>query len=327
MDIDILLWFQSLRDSLHGALDTPLLLITELGEAIIPMMLAFALYWCLNKTAGLNLLFTCNIGDFFNGVAKLTATVYRPWIRDSRIQPVEGALSGATGYSFPSGHSTKAVTAYGGLAYSNKTSRWFKGCMTALIILIMVSRCYLGVHTPQDVLVGAALGGLTVWLVKQLLRWVDHGNRDLWLAAAATAVGALSIVYAALKAYPIDMADGVLLADPVKMQADHFSATGAVIGLLWGWVWERRGIRFSLKASAWQLVLRFISGMVIAFGLLYTLLRHGMVAPLGKPWANLIGTALALFYAVAVHPFLFTRWEQRMAQRGGKQKTTPVDAA
>lgn len=49
-----------------------------------------------------------------------------------------------------------------------------------VILLVMFSRNYLGVHTPQDVLTGAAVGLLSAFLLPCLLRWAEKGpNRGL----------------------------------------------------------------------------------------------------------------------------------------------------
>lgn len=317
MDIAYLLWWQGVREATGGALNTVFLWISELGMPTLPMLIVLGLYWSVCKSAGTYLLFTCNVGDFVNGLIKLTACVYRPWIRDGAISPVEGALSGATGYSFPSGHSAKAVALYGGVGYLQRKRRWLAGCMIAVVALVMLSRNYLGVHTPQDVLVGAAIGLLILWLCRRLLQWVDQAgasaNRDLWTAAAGTLVCLLSLLYVVLKPYPMDAVNGVLLVDPLAMQADHYTATGAVLGLLWGWLLERRLACFTTDGvRPLYRLLRYLTGVLVALGLLFTLARHGLQGLLGKDMGNLLGTALALFYAAGVHPLLFTKLEARL---------------
>jgi membrane protein DedA with SNARE-associated domain len=75
----------------------------------------------------------------------------------------------ASGYSFPSGHSMVATTFYGFVAYlawlnlANSKIRYLTTIgFIALIMLIGISRIYLGVHYPSDVLAGFAAGGF--WL-------------------------------------------------------------------------------------------------------------------------------------------------------------------
>lgn len=74
-------------------------------------------------------------------------------------------------YSFPSGHTIAAVTLYGFLAlllWHNR--RWLQGLLVALIIpLVALSRVYLGVHYPSDVLGALAIGIL--WLAPV---WAIH---------------------------------------------------------------------------------------------------------------------------------------------------------
>lgn len=75
-----------------------------------------------------------------------------------------------TGYSFPSGHSLIAVAVYGLLGYfalhlaKGRAGRVAVISVTVLLIfLIGISRLYVGVHYPTDVLAGWAMG--VPWLV------------------------------------------------------------------------------------------------------------------------------------------------------------------
>lgn len=71
--------------------------------------------------------------------------------------------------SYPSGHAMSAMSYYGFLIYlifHIKMNRWLRGFLTvlfaALIFFIGLSRIYLGVHYPSDV-VGGFIGGL-IWI-------------------------------------------------------------------------------------------------------------------------------------------------------------------
>src|SRR5918998_270490 len=72
-------------------------------------------------------------------------------------------------YSFPSGHAMESLVAYGMLAYfavlALRTWKWRVAVVFAaalLVVLIGLSRMYLGVHYLSDVVAGYAAGGL--WL-------------------------------------------------------------------------------------------------------------------------------------------------------------------
>lgn len=74
-------------------------------------------------------------------------------------------------YSFPSGHSYAAVLVFGFLAHTcmryvpDPWSWPLAGIMISIILLIGISRIYLGAHFPSDVLGGWLLGMTTLYLV------------------------------------------------------------------------------------------------------------------------------------------------------------------
>lgn len=91
-----------------------------------------------------------------------------------RIRPDMMPVIVETGYSFPSGHSVTAVCFYGYLAYlcyryasSNMVRYSTLVVCIALILSIGISRIYLGVHYPTDV-VGGYIGGM-MWLSLSIL--------------------------------------------------------------------------------------------------------------------------------------------------------------
>jgi membrane-associated phospholipid phosphatase len=88
-----------------------------------------------------------------------------------RPRPQVGQLvSTATGFAFPSGHATQIAAITITIAMLGSTLSLSRSRMvmvwgaTALTVLVVgVSRIYLGVHWPTDVLAGSALGAL--WAV------------------------------------------------------------------------------------------------------------------------------------------------------------------
>jgi len=98
-----------------------------------------------------------------------------------RARPDALRLVEAAGYSFPSGHAMVALCFYGMIAFliARNISSWYwrfgvtiSSCM--LIIGIGVSRIYLGVHYPSDVLAGYAAGATWLLFLISLLMWWEQ---------------------------------------------------------------------------------------------------------------------------------------------------------
>ena len=90
----------------------------------------------------------------------------------SRERPIDINLIAETGYSFPSGHAMISLAVYGFLAYllwkSNyKYKKIGSSLLILLIVLIGISRIYLGVHYTSDV-----IGGFIISL-SYLLFFID----------------------------------------------------------------------------------------------------------------------------------------------------------
>jgi len=93
------------------------------------------------------------------------------------------------GNSFPSGHAFFAIVFWGLLAYLAYTRMQRRGLRMlmlsgslAIILLIGVSRVYLGAHWPSDVLGGYIFGALfltgTIWLDRRWKSHVEMGSND-----------------------------------------------------------------------------------------------------------------------------------------------------
>ena len=88
MDITFLLYLQQFRQLTLGILDSMFLYITTLGEDWILFLGTAGIYWCIDKRTGFFMYFNYNLANYVNQFVKLTACINRPWVRDSRVQPV-----------------------------------------------------------------------------------------------------------------------------------------------------------------------------------------------------------------------------------------------
>jgi len=135
---------------------------THLGDVVI-MVIAVAGAWVLWHQRH-RLVLVCWLSAFFGGV--LVNRLLKLLVHRSRpIRVVHEST-----FSFPSGHTMAATIGYGMLAYVMATYWRPRGvprralylAAAALALAVGVSRIYLGVHFPTDVLGGFAAG--TAWL-------------------------------------------------------------------------------------------------------------------------------------------------------------------
>ena len=94
-----------------------------------------------------------------------------PWLKEifERVRPVhDHGLAAATGFSFPSGHSSGAMVTYGMLAFLALRllpPRWHAAAVMAAIAIVLTTACsriFLQVHFASDVVAGLLSGG--TWL-------------------------------------------------------------------------------------------------------------------------------------------------------------------
>lgn len=142
-------------------LDTIMLEITALGTGgvVIMIVAVAALFLVLtqHKYSAILLLASTLGGIALNGVLKLGFNRPRPSIFLPEVHTVSS--------SFPSGHAMSAAIVYSTVAYLAARlhkRRWARmlvmGSAFVVIALISLSRLYLGVHYPSDVVAGVSIG-------------------------------------------------------------------------------------------------------------------------------------------------------------------------
>lgn len=310
MDISYLLILQNFRE-ITGNILTPFMLLVS---NLLPVLLAIpvAVYWCHDKDEGGFILLNYAGSGLINNTIKCTVCCYRPWIRDARVKPVEGALKGATGYSFPSGHVQTTTSVLGSAGYLTwKKKRWISVVSFILILLMAFSRNYLGVHTPQDVLVAMLETAVIILINSRLIPKILNGSKQVQNRAIliGIVITLATIVYITLKPYPTDYVDGVLLVDPYEMMTDTYGAAGDLLGFLAGFFVERDYVHFRTDGSPIGKLLRLIIG-IIPFGVLYLFAIPGLRTILGSHFGTLLGRSLVSFYVMAVWPAIFSRFRK-----------------
>ncbi|GAC1432735.1 MAG: hypothetical protein NVSMB68_05190 [Thermoanaerobaculia bacterium] len=154
--------------------------ISNLAAAVfvVPVAIALAvLFWMHRRTYEAKVFVVAITGAEVMGVA-LKYIVRRP-------RPAEAAAL-VGGPSFPSGHTLTATAVYGVLLFlllREKPRTWWHIVSAILlltvVILVPISRVYLGVHWPHDVTASLALGCAWLACLTMLVRFRPDGTERL----------------------------------------------------------------------------------------------------------------------------------------------------
>lgn len=294
----LLYWLESIR---NPVLDAVMTFFSLFGEELVFMLLAIFVFWCVDKREGYYLLFLGFFGTVANQFLKILCRIPRPWVRDPEFTIVESARSGATGYSFPSGHTQNVTGTLGGIARWSRRV-WLRLACVATLLLTGLSRMYLGVHTPLDVGVSLLLGGVLVLVFYPIVRRAAENPRGMYVLLGVMLALALAFVlYVNLAAFSADV-DAENLHEAQK---NSYSLLGALLGFCAAYPLERKYIRFPEKAVWWAQLIKLMGGML---GLLAC--KEGLkllFAGLGFVWlgSNALRYFAMVFFAAAIWPLLF----------------------
>jgi len=303
MDISYLLWLQDFRNGINDAL-TPFVEWISLFAVHEILFLPAFVYWCLDKKKGLFIFFALKVSHTINAIVKLTACVYRPWIKDPRIIPAGDAIRTATGYSFPSGHTMMSVPVYTGMAIYTKKIKCLSALFILLMFITMFSRNYLGVHTPQDVLVGFVLGLFSVYIAKLVFDYIDKKpEKKSLVMLISAAAGILTLIYVMTKSYPMDYVDGKLLVDPNRMTVDAWGDAGGFASFALAWYIEDRFIKFEPAGFNLKGVAISIIGLIPLYFIINKTGRT-MSGLFGAHLGRLVNETILYFYIIIVWPLV-----------------------
>ena len=317
MEMEILKALESIR---NPVLNWIMQAFTFLGEETVFMVLAIILFWCVDKWKGYYLLTTGFLGTIPSQTMKLIWRVPRPWVRDPSFTVVESAQSGATGYSFPSGHTQGATCTFLGIARTTKRS-WLRWIMIVVVLLVGFSRMYLGAHYPSDVVVGLVLGVGAVLLMYPIIRKARESVKFMYGFLFVMLLLTLGyLAYVLLYPFPAE----VRLMDPVTKSSNWvdglkngWTLLGCVLGLIVSYTADRK-TNFSEQAPLLGQICKTVLGLAILVGLRVVLKKlFGLISD------DLYWNALRYFcmvvFAGAIWPLTFPLWQKLGAKKSKKQ--------
>jgi membrane-associated phospholipid phosphatase len=190
---------------------------TFLGNKEFFLFVMPAVFWCVDASLGARLAFMLIASNGLNALVKIAFHLPRPYWIDARVK----ALSSETSYGIPSGHAMNSISIWGFLA-SQIRRGWAWVAAVVLVLLVSLSRLYLGVHFPTDVFAGWILGVLLLIAALGIERpaVVWFRKRTLWQQIALSLV--VSLIYMA--AYAGILAALAPTPDPVEWEQNAAAA-------------------------------------------------------------------------------------------------------
>lgn len=152
-------------------LDPFMKLYTQLGNTgmLFIVLGLVILFWKPTRRAGLSALCAMLIGLIVvNFTIKPLVSRPRPWLV---MENFVNLVPEHDPNSFPSGHTNAAFAFALGVCAAGDSRRWMKIAAVCAAVVMGLSRLYVGVHFPSDVLAGAVIGSLCgllgAWLVSK----------------------------------------------------------------------------------------------------------------------------------------------------------------
>lgn len=302
-----LYFLESIR---HPVLDFLFSIITLCGEETVFMAVGMIVFWCVDKYRGYYLLCVGFLGTVLNQFLKILCRVPRPWVKDPNFTIVESAREAASGYSFPSGHTQTAVGLFGGIA--RMTGRaWLRAAMIALAALVALSRMYLGVHTPADVLTSLAIATVLLLAAYPLFERARTSPRLMYVVLFSF-VGIMIAYLCFILMYPFP--EEVYAVGAVhnleSARKNGFTLLGCALGLLPVYAVDRKWTHFETDAVWWAQMFKTVGGLLLVLAV-KELFRAPLDAMFG---GHLAARSVRYFLMVVVGgvlwPMTFRFWKK-----------------
>jgi undecaprenyl-diphosphatase len=240
MDLEIIKIIQLTR---NPVLDWVFYILTQLGDQYAFIVLAVVLYWVYDKKYAHKFAFTFMLSALINTGIKEIFKRPRPYIAHPDEVLVESHWE-TDGYSFPSGHAqASGVLGYTAYDLSKKLKKPFIWKMgIALMVVVPLSRVYLGQHYVSDVLVGVLFSFMIAHFSFKLIDLMKDKEE----------IYTLIIV-------PFFMI-GLLFVQ----NHTFFISAGAFIGFAIGYFLEKRFVKYDVAQKTIIQILKVVIGLLVA---------------------------------------------------------------
>lgn len=310
------------------------IILQNLGTWLLPIMQFFTfigsdaffllffsvIYWCFDRNLGIRLGAVYLLASTTNSIFKLVFQLPRPYWVDPLVQEYASEPS----FGLPSGHAQMSMATWGSLGIIRK-EKWVKWTIPFIILLIGISRLYLGVHFSADVLAGWIFGFLVLvfffFFEEPIRHRLTHTKPFLIFILSILPIliilGVGFLLYSDLRGFNPPMnwitfgnKNGHLI-NPVSI-TDLISRSGLWFGLAAGVCWQMGQKKnpgwIKTEGSVGQRIWRFVIGLA---GMLFIYGMLGLVFHQKDTTSNLIlqlvRFSLVGFWISGLAPVVFLR--------------------
>ena len=262
--MEVLYFLEGIR---NPVLDVLVQAITLVGEETFFLALGLFLIWCCNKRDGYLVLMVSFTGIILNQFLKMCFRVPRPWVKDPNFTIVESAREGASGYSFPSGHTQNSVGMLGSLGTCSQ-KWWVKALCIIGVVLVPFSRLYLGVHTPQDVLVSMTVALVLIVAFDLLLKLNEKYPFVIYIVIGTLLAGVVAfLTFLYVYPFPADVFFEENVGNYESALKNAYTMLGCVLGVLVFRFADDKFIKYDTKAVWWAQIIKLVLGLAIVLAI------------------------------------------------------------
>jgi membrane-associated phospholipid phosphatase len=286
-------------------------LISTLGIEEFYLALMPLVYWSVHKEVGRALAYVFLVGNVLNTTLKHAFREPRPFWLDPSLEKFTDS-----GYGLPSGHAQFTTTIY--LFFATWIRRrWMWFLAIVMIILMSLSRIYLGSHFVHDVVVGILVGlvvlaGYLIWQRRYKTGFEKRimGQRLLTMVMIPVLFTAVYLIIRLIIGEPdTSVAWAAHIPEAELNSVESFvTAVASLLGAGIGLVLERSRIRFLVAGPIWQRAVRYLLGMVVAVAIWAGL---GQVFPDDPLWLalplRLLRYSLLTLWVTYYAPWFFVK--------------------
>ncbi len=251
--------------------------ITMMGEEFLIIPVIAFIYWCVDKNKGIyvmeSVVSSITMGNIAKDIIRAPRPIGQPGIRSIRTET-------ATGYSMPSIHSINISSLFTSLNIL-KSNLTFKIISVIVVFSVGISRLYLGVHYPSDVLWGIVIGFVLPFGFAAIFEYIRN---EILISGVLTAVFTLGFLF--------------------NPTADFYKSYGLCLGLFLGIVIEKKAVNFGMPKTKFIRNFRFFFGLLLTLSLNWVMSKY---LPMTNNYMYIVKYGVLSIFTVGIYPWIFKK--------------------